>query len=103
MRLTLRVGKQFRAIELVVQIAPVIAGNQNQMQMGERLAVLPAKDTYGDGLVVDHRKFLRHAVQRCDQQSDSGSKRECEGSDHELHLEAFHNRILAVFELSLRG
>jgi hypothetical protein len=45
-----------------VQIAPVIAGKQNQMQMSERLAVLPAKDTNGDGLVVDYRKNLRRAA-----------------------------------------
>ena len=62
MRLTMRVGEQFRAIELAVQIAPVIAGKQNQMQMSERLAVLPAKDTNGDGLVVDYRKNLRRAA-----------------------------------------
>jgi hypothetical protein len=83
MRLTLRVGKQFRAIELVVQIALVIAGKQNQMQMSERLAVLPAKDTDGDGFVVDHRKALNRAAYRRGQQSDSGGKRECKRSDHE--------------------
>jgi hypothetical protein len=62
MHLTMRVGKQFRAIELAVQIALVIAGKQHQMQMSERLAVLPAKDTYSDGLVVDHRKGLIRAA-----------------------------------------
>jgi hypothetical protein len=58
----MRVGEQFRAIELVVQVAPVIAGKQNQMQMGERLAVLPAEDADRDGLVVDHRKGLIRAA-----------------------------------------
>lgn len=62
MRLTVRVGKQFRAIELAVQIVPVIAGKQNQMRMSERLAVLPAKNTNRDGLVVDYRKNLRSAA-----------------------------------------
>jgi hypothetical protein len=42
----------------------VIAAKQNQMHMGERLAVLPAEDADGDGLIVDHREALCRAVKR---------------------------------------
>jgi hypothetical protein len=82
----MRVGECFLAVELVVQVILVIAGDQKQMVMGERLAVLPAEDANGDWLVVDDREGLIRAANGSGQQGYSGGKRECEWSDHELHL-----------------
>lgn len=67
-----------------MQIALVIAADQEQMQIAERQAILAAEDTDGDGFAVNHGEGLIGAAE------SSGGEGECgqgksERSNHELH------------------
>jgi hypothetical protein len=81
-----RIGEHFLAVDLAVKIALVIAADQRQMAMGQRLSILPAKNADGDGLVVNHRKGFIRAADCSGQQCHSGGKIECKRSDHKLRL-----------------
>jgi hypothetical protein len=82
----LRVGQRLLAEELAVEVALVIAADQDEMKMGERLAILSVENANRDGLAVHDREDLVRTPARSGRKSQSSGKRECEGSDHELGL-----------------
>jgi hypothetical protein len=94
-RLALGVGQRLLAEELAVEVALVIAADQNQMKMGERLAALSAENAKGDGLAVGDWEALvraagldalRGAAEGSGRKSQSNGKRKCDGSDHKSGL-----------------
>ena len=72
--ITKGVGEHLLAVELVVQIALVIAAKERQMKTGEGQAVLAAEDADSDGLIMDHRESFIGAAESGSREGQSSGQ-----------------------------